>query len=179
MNEIRVRVTAPDGVATKDYTLRVTKTGSNNNNLAYLAVIGYNLNPVFNKSNLSYDVHVPNNVNSAYIDAAADDENATVTGIGPVNLSEGKNIFEVLVTSESGKTKTYIVNIYKGLSDNAYLKELEISAGELDKEFDKLVNEYSITVDYEIDTISFVGYPEDEKANVIGNGSYNLVVRRK
>lgn len=93
-----------------------------------------------------------------------------------MNLSEGKNVFNVTVTSESGKTKTYIVNIYKGLSDNAYLLELEYSAGTLDKEFNKLLNEYSITVPYEIDSISFVGYPEDAKARVEGNGTYNLAV---
>ena len=176
MNEITIKVTAPNGETTKNYTLRVTKTGSNNNNLAYLAVVGYDLNPVFNKSNLVYDVHVPNNVNSVYLDAAADDENATITGIGPVNLSEGKNVFDVVVASESGKTKTYTVNIYKGLSDNAYLAELEYSAGTLDKEFSKLVNEYSITVPYEIDSISFKGYPEDNGASVSGNGTYDLKV---
>ena len=176
MNQITIRVTAPNGETTKDYILRVNKTGSNNNNLAYLAVIGYNLDPAFNKSNLVYNVNVPNDVNSVYLDAVADDENATITGIGPVNLSDGKNVFEVIVTSESGKTKVYTVNIFKGLSDNAYLEELEFSAGTLDREFDKLINDYSITVDYEIDAISFVGYPEDGRASVSGNGTYNLNV---
>lgn len=176
LNQITIRVTAPNGQTSKDYVLKVTKTGSNNNNLAYLAVVGYDLNPVFNKSNLVYDVNVPNNVNSVYLDAVSDDENATVSGIGLVNLVDGKNVFDVIVTSESGKTKTYTVNIYKGLSDNNYLAELEISNGSLDKEFNKLVNEYSITVPYEIDSISFVGYPEDDKANITGNGTYNLNV---
>lgn len=176
LNQITIRVTAPDGKTTKDYVLKVTKTGSNNNNLAYLAVIGYNLTPAFNKSNLIYDVNVPNNVNSVYLDAVADDENATISGIGLVNLVDGKNVFDVVVTSESGKTKTYTVNIYKGLSDNNYLAELEISNGELNEEFSKLVNEYTITVPYEIDSISFVGYPEDTKATITGNGTYNLNV---
>ncbi len=174
LNQITIVVTAPNGETTKDYVLKVTKTGSNNNNLAYLAVIGYDLTPIFNKSNLIYDVNVPNNVNSVYLDAVSDDENATVSGIGLVNVVDGKNVFDVIVTSESGKTKTYTVNIYKGLSDNNYLAELEMSNGELDKEFNKLINEYSITVPYEIDSISFVGYPEDNKAAIQGNGTYNL-----
>lgn len=174
LNQITIVVTAPNGETTKDYVLKVTKTGSNNNNLAYLAVIGYDLTPIFNKSNLIYDVNVPNNVNSVYLDAVSDDENATVSGIGLVNVVDGKNVFDVIVTSESGKIKTYTVNIYKGLSDNNYLAELEMSNGELDKEFNKLINEYSITVPYEIDSISFVGYPEDNKAAIQGNGTYNL-----
>lgn len=81
MNQIIIRVTAPNGKACKDYILKVTKTGSNNNNLSYLAVIGYDLDPVFNKNNLVYNVNVPNNVNSVYLYAESDDENATITGI--------------------------------------------------------------------------------------------------
>lgn len=179
LNEIIIRVTAPNGRTTKDYTLKVTKTASNNNNLAYLTVDGYDLNPDFNKSNLIYDVYVPNNINSVYIDAGTDDKNAKITGIGTANLISGENIFEIVVTSESQKSKTYIVNIHKEQSDNAYLKELEISSGVLDKEFDKLTNEYFMIVDYEIDNLSFIGYKEHENATVSGNGSYNLQVRRK
>ena len=96
-NQITIKVTAPDGVTTKNYSLKVTKTGSDNNNLAFLSVNGYDLNPEFNKSTLLYNVNVPNNIETVYIDAVADDENATVNGIGIVKLEEGKNTFEVNV----------------------------------------------------------------------------------
>lgn len=126
-NQVVIRVTAPDKKTIKDYVLKVTKTGSDNNNLAFLSVIGYDLSPTFNKSTLLYSTNVPNNVKSVYIDAVADDINASISGVGTVNLNEGKNTFEVIVTSESGKTKTYTIVINKGLSDNAYLAQLNNS----------------------------------------------------
>ena len=175
-NQIVIKVTAPDGVTTKNYILKVTRTGSDNNNLAYLAVNGYEITPKFNKSVLLYNTNVPNDVESVYIDAVADDENAVVSGIGIAKLEEGKNIFEIVVSSESGKTKTYTVVINKGLSDNAYLSELNISQCTLTPKFDKLINEYNIEVEYDIENVNVLGYAEASEAFVTGNGNYNLIV---
>lgn len=175
-NLVIIKVTAPDGVTTKNYSLKVTKTGSDNDNLAFLSVNGYDLSPEFNKSTLLYNVNVPNNIETVYIDAIADDENATVNGIGIVKLEEGKNTFEVNVISESGKVKTYTIVINKGLSENAYLSDLNISEGTLEPSFDKLVNSYKVYVDYDVESINLLGYTEDSNATITGNGNYNLVV---
>lgn len=176
INRIIIRVTSPSGKVTKDYTLKVTKTSSDNNNLSYLGVTDYEITPAFNKSTLLYNTYVPSNVKSVYIDAETDDENATITGAGIVNVQDGKNVFEIIVTSESGKSKTYTLIINKGLSDNAYLESLINSQGILTPEFNKLTNEYKIEVENEIENITFNGYPEDSGATVTGNGNYSLKV---
>lgn len=91
VNNVIIRVTAPDGITTCDYNLMVTKTVSYNNNLADLWVEGYNIEPEFNKAISVYKVNVPYDVNKVGIGARAEEESATILGTGVVTLSQGEN----------------------------------------------------------------------------------------
>lgn len=82
-------------------------TYSNNNNLKSLSVEGYKLEKAFNKNTLEYKVNVPSNVEKITINATKEDSNASVSGVGTFNVSEGDNTFKIVVTSEKGTTKTY------------------------------------------------------------------------
>ena len=176
MNIVNITVTAPDGKTTKNYTIKATRTKSKNNNLASLRVVGYDLTPEFSKTNLVYTVNVENDVNSVMVEAIADDENATITGCGSVNLNTGKNTVKVSVTSEYGNVKEYTVIIYKKASDNNFLEKLEISTGTLNPVFDKTINSYEVEVDYETENIVLTGNAEDLSAKVTGFGKYDLNV---
>ncbi|MDE6292139.1 MAG: cadherin-like beta sandwich domain-containing protein, partial [Bacilli bacterium] len=88
-------------------------TYSSNAALSSLGVTGYELTPKFDKSTLEYNVEVDNDVTTATITGKKADDKASVSGLGSVELNEGNNRFEVMVTAQKGNTQTYVVNIYR------------------------------------------------------------------
>lgn len=82
-----------------------------NNNLSSLTVEGYDLTPVFNKDNLEYALNLPGEVEKIKINAQTEDNTAKVTGIGEVQVTEGVNTLEIVVTAENGNKKTYILKV--------------------------------------------------------------------
>lgn len=83
---------------------------SNNNNLKNLTIDGYDLSPSFNKDVLEYSVELPSDLEKINVVATREDSRATVTGAGEVNVSEGDNKIEIIVVSQRGNKKTYIIN---------------------------------------------------------------------
>ncbi len=175
-NIVTIRVTAPDGVTTKDYILKVEKTGSKNNNLANLEVVDYTLTPKFHKGVTLYTTEVSNDVISIVIEALPEDKNATINGTGLKTIVTGENYFEVVVTSEAGDKKVYIILVIKEASDNNYLSSLQISEGVLNPIFDKELNDYTVSIPYNISSIEISGKLEDSNATVSGFGTFNLSV---
>lgn len=84
---------------------------SDNAFLSSLKIDGYDLNPEFNKNTTEYDVEVPNEVESITIKATKADPSASVSGAGTKKLTEGINVFKIVVTAEKGNKKTYVVNV--------------------------------------------------------------------
>ena len=89
----------------------VNRTYSANNYLSGLAVEGYELTPTFDKEILEYNLEVDYLVDKVNIAASAEDNTATINGVGEVELTEGKNTFNVVVTAENGNERTYVVNV--------------------------------------------------------------------
>lgn len=96
----------------KSVTVNVVKPRekSNNNNLKSLSVEGYSISPSFNKNTLEYTVNLESNVEKIKINATEEDGYANVSGTGEKEVQEGDNKFEIVVTSETGKSKVYTVN---------------------------------------------------------------------
>ena len=84
---------------------------SKDNTLKSLTVGNYELIPEFDKETLEYSVSVPSNIEKITLEAAVNDNAATLTGTGEKEVSEGDNIFEIIVTAENGSQKTYKVNV--------------------------------------------------------------------
>ena len=82
---------------------------STNNNLSSLTIEGYKLEPEFNKDKTEYTVTLPSNIEKIKVSAQAEDNKATIKGTGEIEVSEGENKIEIIVTSEKGTTKTYII----------------------------------------------------------------------
>jgi len=175
-NQIIVRVTAQDKVTTKDYILNIEKEKSNNNNLKLLEVEGQKITPTFSKTTTVYYLDVERNTETIQVIAEPEDINATVTGDGEVDLNVGTNFVEVIVTSESGKTKAYTIIVNRKGNSNNYLADLTVSEGSLNPIFEKTVNEYTVSVPYETETITVSGRLEDSNATVTGFDTYNLEV---
>lgn len=106
--------TTASSVSIKTMTqAELEETYSTNANLKSITVGNYTLSPTFDKNTLSYEVEVPNEIESVNISASKDDSTAEVSGTGEKELTEGDNKFAIIVTAQKGNTKTYVVNVYR------------------------------------------------------------------
>lgn len=96
----------------KSITVKVVKPRekSTNNNLKNLSVEGYSITPEFDKDTLEYTVSLESNIEKIKINATKEDSYASVNGTGEKSVVEGDNIFEIVVTPETGTSKTYKIN---------------------------------------------------------------------
>jgi hypothetical protein len=177
---INVIVTAENGNS-KTYTITFTRADgrSTNNFLANLNVDNYYLN--FSNLRTSYVLEVENSVTSVNISGNVEDSRSKVIGLGNTNLDVGSNIKTIVVTSESGVTRTYVLTIIRKdvtgnslpLSNNNYLSNLSIEGIEFN--FDKNNLNYVLGVINDINNIKIDYTKEDESSVVVIDGNTNLV----
>ncbi len=86
-------------------------TYSKNNNLSSIKVDDYELIPAFDKNTTDYKVTVPSNVEKVNVSATAEDRKSKISGTGEIEVAEGENKVELIVTAENGSTKKYNVVI--------------------------------------------------------------------
>ena len=84
---------------------------SRNNNLASLSVEGAELSPAFDKNTLEYSATLPVDTTKAKIIATPEDSKSSVTGAGEIDVVDGLNKIEVVVTAQHGEKKTYVINL--------------------------------------------------------------------
>ena len=74
----------------------------------------------FKPGTTTYNVTVPEDVESVEVYATAQDSGATISGTGNRTLQYGANALNVVVTAENGTTKTYTINVTReGTEENA------------------------------------------------------------
>ena len=84
---------------------------SKDNTLKSLSVTGYKLSPEFNKNTTEYSVDVSDDTETVNVTASVNDSTAHVSGTGIIDVSEGKNKINIVVTAQNGSTKTYVINV--------------------------------------------------------------------
>ena len=84
---------------------------STNADLSALRVVDHVISPEFNKNTLEYTLEVENDVESIEIKATKADSDASVSGTGVKELTEGVNKFNIVVTAEKGNKKTYVISV--------------------------------------------------------------------
>ena len=89
----------------------VEKKYSANNFLSSLSIDGYDLEPIFNKNTLTYDLELENGIENIIVKATPEDKSARVLGIGEISVNEGLNKIEVKVIAENGNSKIYTLNV--------------------------------------------------------------------
>lgn len=87
--------------------IEINKTYSNNNNLKSLSIDGYELNPNFNKDTLEYTIELTPGTEKINVKAVAEHASASIKGAGEVQVSEGINTINVIVTAQNGNEKIY------------------------------------------------------------------------
>lgn len=117
-NEIKIAVTAEDGVTTKTYvvkvTLKMTPTEEElvkaNTKLKSLKVDKYKID--FNADTKKYTLSVPYKTKKLNILAEAENPNATINMEGNTTLKVGRNVINIVVTSEDNENKdTYVLSV--------------------------------------------------------------------
>ena len=162
-----------------------TTTGSSNNFLSMLSVLGYDLDKKFNSNTLNYNISVGADVNDITVNAKTIDSNAKVTIYGTDSLKSGENTVTAVVTAENGSKRTYTIAVNKEKnpdeeksvkSKNNYLKELKLTNGVLSPVFSKEKTKYVVYLPFEETKLNLEGLVEDEKATLKINAPEKLKI---
>lgn len=153
---------------------------SSNANLINLGIRPHDFSG-FRSATTSYSVTVPADTESVEVYAEAQDSNATISGTGTVNLQEGENTINVVVTAEDGTTKTYTIIITREAAENTEenteiiegegLASLSIQNIELSPKFETNVYEYTAKYIGEDTTLQIEANPTNEEylVEIVGN----------
>lgn len=151
----------PSGGSTQTTTTNnrqtsTTPTRSSNANLSNLGIRPNDFTG-FTPSQTTYNVTVPNDVDSVEVYATAQNANATISGTGTKSLQEGSNALMVTVTAQNGTKKTYTINVTRQASEESEenseeanateqaegLEKIEIAGATLSPEFQTNIYEYT------------------------------------
>ncbi len=169
-NIVQLLVTSESGID-KSYAIVITRLGSSNNYLSNLYISEGEFDIGFDKEVFNYNVSVANDITSVFIAGEAEDNEATVTGFKKYELSEGLNVINIDVTSQTGVVRSYTLNVTREIINSAYLSELKITDYEFKSNFNKEIFEYTVEVDNEITSLDLSYVLEDPKgfSSVMGN----------
>lgn len=158
---------------------------SSNNYLQSITLSAGNLSPEFYRETFEYTVeNLDETITEIEIGATAEDERASISGLGKISLQEGGNRLPIAVTAENGNVREYIVvvNRKENLEESDLrLQSLEISKinkeGEfsnLEIGFDKEKFEYNVDVEEDIENLDVRATVEKEGIIVEVTGDKNL-----
>lgn len=156
--------------SSKTVTIHVPST---NNNLSGLSLSNGTLSPSFSKSTTRYTSTI--NDSSVTINATKEDSNAVVTGAGNKPLNYGENVFNVLVTSESGFQKSYMITITRPDNRSSDCTLSSLTATNTDVKFTGSYA-YSTIVSYATTNVNISATATDSRSSVTGLGNHSLKV---
>ena len=84
----------------------------------------------FTPGTTTYNVTVPEDVESVEVYATAQDSNASISGTGNKTLEYGENALNVVVTAEDGTIKTYTINVTREGEETNETNETDETEGE-------------------------------------------------
>lgn len=156
-------------------TINIVNPPSSNNNLSNLSVSSGGIN--FDKNITNYNISVEPNITNFNIQASAEDNGASISGVGTKTLNYGNNSFNIVVTAPNGAKKTYTVNVNRkdNRSGNNNLSNLKVNGGDLKPGFSKSNTNYTLEVPYSISNLTVNASTEDSKAYVTVTGNNNLI----
>jgi len=106
------------------YAVTSPSVGNPNNFLKDITINNESINN-FEYNEFSYDITVPANTTTIDINAIPINSNAYVSGEGKIEIIEDETIITLVVTSESGRSRNYIINITREkIEEEIELKEL-------------------------------------------------------
>lgn len=193
-NTITISVTAQNGTTVKIYTLTVNRALDTNNYLGYLDLYTGSYSPSFTNTGTSYTQSLPYTITTTTIVVQPLSYAASITINGQsvpfttatqggqqvkiytksYALAFGANTFSLLVTAESGATRTITVTINRAgppVTNNANLSNLTVSPGTLSPAFLKTTTNYTATIPYATLAVSVTPTADNQYAYVTVNGT--------
>ena len=125
---------------------------SSNNFLSELSVEGYKISPTFDKQTINYSIDGEITAKKINIQAKTDDDRATVTGTGEVELQTGENNFRISVKAENGTERAYFIKVIKKI-DNEELKLSSLKIKAVDKDGEKQY--VDLNIDFSSDIFAY------------------------
>ena len=156
---------------------------SSNNYLKNLSIENYEITPKFDKQIINYEVEKEVVENTIEVKAEADDEKATVSGIGNITLNSGENIITIDVTAENGTVRSYYIKVVKAIKEKLRLSNISLVAMsnekdvnniELNPSFDSEIFTYNCSVANYIEKINIEAKSNEENSNIEIVGNDNL-----
>ncbi len=131
-------------------------------------------NPNFDKEIENYALTVPNEVTKLNLDTVIleDPTRSTYEIFGNTNLKVGDNTVKVVVkNSENIPDTVYVFTVNRQIFSSNFLKNLTTNKGHVSPSFDKYINNYDITVPFEVHEMDLIATPEDAKSMISGTGT--------
>lgn len=156
---------------------------SSNNYLKNLSIGKYEITPNFDKQIINYEVKTEITENKIMVKAEADDEKASISGTGEIELNSGENNITVDVTAEDGTVRSYYIKVVKELKEKLRLSNISLVAMSNEKDvnnidlnpsFDSEIFTYNCNVANYIDKIKVIAKSNEEDANIEIVGNENL-----
>lgn len=187
-----VKVTAENGSST-NYVVTINKEThteptptekSNDATLKALDVSGFSLTPVFSPTSTSYSMRVNNNITALNVKATPNHVNAKATVTGNSGWVVGNNVITIKVTAEDGvTTKTYYVNVTRAAanvkSSDTNIDLRILSTHTMEPVFNNSINEYAVTVPYDVTKLDMTITPYDKKTTTKVSGNENFEIGDK
>mgnify|MGYP002535772424 FL=1 len=181
---------APNNVTsneTKKNQVKATKS-----EIANLKSLGITPNDFkgFKPTTFSYNINVPNDVETVNVYAIPQDKRARVTGLGNQKLNLGKNTIKITVTAESGAKKEYTLNITRQeekeeekvnkntsseVPNSKDLIELGLKGYEITPKFSPDVYSYKAFINADISEVEVVAKEASDKVEVEVVGNKDLI----
>ncbi|WP_177244266.1 cadherin-like beta sandwich domain-containing protein, partial [Cohnella sp. OV330] len=149
---------------------------SSNADLSNLMLSQGTLNTTFASGTTSYTASVGNATTGLTVTPTVADVTATVkvndttvtngNASGTISLGVGANTITILVTAESGATKTYTITVTRAASSNADLSNLMLSEGTLNPGFGSGTTAYTANVGSAISSMTVTPTVADSTATV-------------
>lgn len=110
------------------YAVTAPKLGSPNNYLKGLTVNGESVSN-FSYGTYNYNVYLDKNTTSVNVEATTIVDSASVSGNGTVEIKEDNQVNQIIVTSESGKQRTYTINFTREAMDTTTVDDAMKNSG--------------------------------------------------
>ena len=144
-------------------------TKSDNNYLKDLIITGGTISPNFDRQIIDYSVKIENNIKEINITANPEDNKATVSGTGKIDISSASEC-KIEVAAESGTTRTYYIKIIKTNEENHDEKSENVT----DQSENKISEDNSENID--IVNKNYNTIIENEKSNNIQNNNFKTYI---
>ncbi|BDD02050.1 cadherin-like beta sandwich domain-containing protein [Persicobacter psychrovividus] len=145
---------------------------SDNANLSALTVDGNSVID-FDPAITNYTIDMPSNITEIEIGATAENQAASISGLGTVSISADESTHEVVVTAPAGNTKTYTINIAFTTPNLATLSDLKINDQTIDG-FESGQLAYHVSLEANTIAVEVSATATDPTATIEGVGTVDL-----